>query len=159
MKKLLFALLLLGCSLPAIAGCTFPPQSIASGHNVSCALPSLTAGQCVEYRFHWSETGTVSTMSVNVKLNTSAVYPDVSYTDGGNYELSGRFCADSGLASEYYFNSPTFEYQLSPETFFILEGSTYGTAAEDVSVASTLTFNVVGGRGWAAYLNGGTVSW
>lgn len=149
---------LICCSLPAFAAntCTVTPQSINSGHNVSCVLPALSANQCVEYRFHWSETGTVSAMSVNVKLNTTEVYPDVNFSDGGIYELNGRFCA-SDTSNQFYFNSPAFEHEISPETSFILEGSTYGSATEDVSIASTLTFNVVGGRGSAVYLNGGMV--
>lgn len=157
MKKLSMLFVLL-CSLPLFAAntCTFPPQSINTSHNVSCSLPALSANQCVQYRFHWSESGSVSGLSVNVKLNSSVVYPDVSFTDGGNYELVGRFCA-SDTTHQYFYNSPVFEYAYSPETFFILEGSTWGNATEDLTVSSTLTFNVIGGRGLAAYLNGGDV--
>jgi len=99
----------------------------------------------------------VSGLSVNVKLNSSTVYPSVSFTDQGNYELSGRFCVDAGQLSEYTFNSPSFEWNTYASMFSFVAGPTWGTAGEDVSVASTLTFNVVGGRGWAAYLNGGAV--
>jgi hypothetical protein len=158
MRNLLLATLIC-CSLPAFAAntCTFSPQGISSGHSVSCALPALDPGQCVEYRFHWSESGSVSPMSVNVKLNTSTVYPSVSFSDQGNYELSGRFCIDAGQLSEYTFNSPSFEWDTYYGPFSFIAGPSWGTAAEDVSIASTLTFNVVGGRGWSAYLNGGAV--
>lgn len=158
MKKLALFVLLC-CSLPAFAAntCTIQPQSISTGHNVSCYLPVLYPFRCVEYRFHWSETGAVSPLIVNVKLNGTTVYPDVTFADQGNYELSGRFCVDPSQLSEYTFNSPAFEWNTGSGAFSFIAGPTFAATAEDVSVPSILTFNVVGGRGWAAYLNGGEV--